>query len=305
MTVLGRLLQPLWEVSSEPIVVTGNERNPDDRSILYINQAFTDMTGYSSDEAMGQSWNMLHGETTDSDSIRISEEQLRAGLFEECVLQHYRKNGSVYRCAITRAPLVDLDGTSEYLISMYKLLSESNSTAADALQSRPVPLTIPMPLREFPDGKLPKHLPSHSELDALLELWREVRDAGALPNRGDFTLDVMKRWAPHLSIALVLLGGRFQFGLFGSELSKVYGRDLTGCFLDDLTPHDLWSVVTEHYRAVIRTGEPQFAPISVSNGRWYNEVSRLLLPLSGNGEVNFVMGADYKRDLRYTERSVQ
>ncbi|MDA0656559.1 MAG: PAS domain-containing protein [Proteobacteria bacterium] len=302
MTVLSRLLQPLWEISAEPIVVTGNEPNPDDRSILYINQAFTDMTGYSSGEAVGQSWSMLHGETTDHDIIRSSEEQLQAGQLREYELQHYRKNGSIYRCAITRAPLVDLDGTSEYLISMYKMLPEHGSAAADVQQNRSVPLTIPMPLREFPDGKLPQHLQSHSELDSLLELWQEVRDAGALPNRGDFTLDIMKQWAPHLSIALALPDGRFQFRLFGSELSNVYGRDLTGFFIDELTPHDLWSVVTEHYRAVIKTGEPLFAPISVSNGRWYNEVSRLLLPLSGNDDVNFVMGADYKRDLRYYEQ---
>lgn len=108
----------------------------------------------------------------------------------------------------------------------------------------------------------------------------------------------MTRWATHHSIAVVLPDGRFQFRLFGSELSNVYGRDLTGCFLDELTPLDLWAVVIEHYRDVVRTGEPLFAPISVSNGRWYNEVSRLLLPLSGNDEVNFVMGTDYKRDLR-------
>ena len=86
--------------------------------------------------------------------------------------------------------------------------------------------------------------------------------------------------------------------LFGSDLSNVYGRDLTGCFLNELTPHDLWTVVTEHYRAVVRTGEPLFAPISVSNRRWYNEVSRLLLPLSCNYQVHFVMGADYKRILQ-------
>jgi hypothetical protein len=39
MTVLQQLLQPLWEISSEPIAVTGNEQNPDGPSILYINQA--------------------------------------------------------------------------------------------------------------------------------------------------------------------------------------------------------------------------------------------------------------------------
>ena len=66
-----------------------------------------------------------------------------------------------------------------------------------------------------------RNLPSHPELEALMVLWREVRISGALPNRGDFTLDVMTRWATHLSIAVVLPDGRFQFRLFGSELSNV------------------------------------------------------------------------------------
>jgi hypothetical protein len=46
---------------------------------------------------------------------------------------------------------------------------------------------------------------------------------------------------------------------------------------------------------VVKTRQPLYAPISVSNGRWYTEVSRLLLPLSSNGNVNFVMGAEYQR----------
>jgi hypothetical protein len=119
-------------------------------------------------------------------------------------------------------------------------------------------------------------LSSHSELDALKALWVEVCGERALPNRRDFDLDVMKRWAPHVSVAVVTPDGRFQFRLFGTELANVYGRDLTGCFLDELTPDDLWLVVILHYQEVVRTRQPLFAPISVTNGRWYTEVSRLL-----------------------------
>ncbi len=54
MTILERLLQPVWEVSSEPIVVTGNEPDPKDRKILYVNQAFTRVNGYAKEEAIGR-----------------------------------------------------------------------------------------------------------------------------------------------------------------------------------------------------------------------------------------------------------
>jgi PAS domain S-box-containing protein len=298
MTILGKLLQPVWEVSSDPIVITGNESNTSDRSIVYVNQAFTRVTGYSSEEALGQSLSLLYGPETDSNSVRASEDQLRTGQSQEYELTHYRKDGSACECTITRAPLVDVDGTSEYIIAMWRVMSESSPVAtADRFQQPGmVPLTLPMPLQKLAPASQPRHLTSHPELDALKTLWLEVCGKRALPNRQDFDLAIMKRWAPHLSVAVAMPGGRFQFRLFGTRLTDVYGRDLTGSFLDELTPHDLWSVVIQHYREVVKTRQPIFAPISVSNGKWYTEVSRLLLPLSGNGEVNFVMGADYKRE---------
>jgi hypothetical protein len=48
--------------------------------------------------------------------------------------------------------------------------------------------------------------------------------------------------------------------------------DLCGCVLDDLTPKDLWSVVVMHYREVVRTRQPLFAPARVfSPGAGYTE----------------------------------
>jgi hypothetical protein len=176
-----------------------------------------------------------------------------------------------------------------------------SSIEQSALSEQPrggafVGLTLPMPLREYPSLLVPPHLTSHPELDALKGLWTTACGDRALPRRGDFDLDAVKRWAAQLSIATVTPDGRFKFRLFGTELARLYGRDLTGCILDDLAPKDLWSVVIMHYREVVRTRQPLFAPISIANGRWYNEVSRLLLPLADDGgAVAFVMAADYPR----------
>lgn len=297
MTVLERLLQPVWEVSSEPIIITSNEPDPKDRKILYVNQAFSQVNGYTKEEAIGRPLTLIHGPETDPAILRKSEQQLREGRSQEYALLHYRKDGSSYQCIVTRAPLVDADGKSEYLISIWRALPEDKPAVGDKVwQAGSVPLTIPMPLHELRPGHHPRHLQSHPELDALKELWIEVCGERALPSRRDFDLGVMKGWAPHVSIAVVTPEGRFQFRLFGTELAKVYGRDLTGCFLDELTPNDLWLVVILHYQEVVRTRQPLFAPISISNGRWYTEVSRLLLPLSTDSHVNFIMSADYKRD---------
>lgn len=298
MTVLEKLLQPVWEISSEPIMVTSNEPDPDSRRILYINEAFTRVNGYTKAEVIGLSPNILHGPDTDLSIVRTNEEQLRTGRSQEYDLLHRRKDGTAYECTVTRAPLVDVDGKSEYLIAMFRVIPRpiSDVVAQEIRETGAVPLTLPMPLFPLATTDYPQHLTSHPELDALEALWVQLRGQRALPSRRDFDLGIMKRWAPHLSVAVVTSSARFQFRLFGTELVNVYGRDLTGRFLDELTPHDLWSVVILHYREVVKTRKPLFCPLSVTNGRWYTEVSRLLLPLSGNGEVNFIMGADYRRE---------
>jgi hypothetical protein len=201
----------------------------------------------------------------------------------------------------TIAPLVEPDGSAHFLILIETehLPPEPVSMPnAEFDKGSIVPLFLPMPLEEFPAGHLPRHLVSHPELDAVQALWTRKRGDRLLPQRTDFDLATMSRWASHLSIATVMPKGQFQFRLFGTELARVYGQDLTGRFLDDLTPKDLWSVIVLHYQEVVSTLRPLFAPISVANGRWYTEVSRLLLPLASESDVNTaaaIMGVDYKR----------
>jgi PAS domain S-box-containing protein len=299
MVSFSNLLQPIWEVSPYPLAVTSYERDPQDRKFIYVNAAFTDVTGYTRDDAVGQPATLLHGPRTSPAVILECETNLLRGETHSSRLVHYRKDGSEYGCQVTIAPLVEPDGGEHFLI----VIEISSPLSSDMILNDDVapvgahvPLALPMPLKEYPDGRLPTHLRSHPELDALLALWTEMRRDRPLPLRTDFELSTVKRWASHLSIATVAPNGRFQFRLFGSELTRVYGRDLTGRFIDELTPKDLWGVIALHYHEVIGTREPLFAPISIANGRWYNEVSRLLLPLaSGNGAVGFILGADFVR----------
>jgi PAS domain S-box-containing protein len=301
MVSFNDLLQPIWEVSPYPIAVISYDRDPPDRKFVYVNSAFTVLTGYSKDEAVGQPATLLHGPRTSLDAIRECETKLARVETFASDLVHYRKDGSEYMCRVTIAPLLEPDGGQHFLIMIeipFNPLDESALNEDTAPAGATVPLALPMPLREYPDGQPPRHLRSHPELDALRAVWTERRGTRTLPLRMDFDLGTVKRWATNLSVATVAPNGRFQFRLFGSELTRVYGRDLTGRFLDELAPKDLWSVIIMHYHEVVGTREPLFAPISIANGRWYNEVSRLLLPLATErGTVGFVMGADYVRNV--------
>ena len=79
MTVLERLLQPVWEVSSEPIVVTSNEPDPKDRKILYVNQAFTRVNGYAKEEVVGRPLTLVHGPETDPATCERAKSSFERG----------------------------------------------------------------------------------------------------------------------------------------------------------------------------------------------------------------------------------
>lgn len=301
MPSLYMLVQPIWEVSPFSIAIIGYERAPQDRKIVYVNPAFVKLTGYSTSEALGKPAALLDGPAMDQATVEECETALGKGTPFTRPAKRYRKDGSEYLSRLTVAPLLEPDGRAAFLISMETdTLSSTHGELPRRRQrdSSLIPLTLPMPLKEYPPGQLPTHLSSHPELMALRNLWTSMSVNDEPPRRTRFDLETTKRWASHLSIAVVLPGGRFHFRLYGTDLERVYGRDLTDAYLDELSPADLWSVVILHYQMVVRTRQPLFAPISICNGRWYSEVSRLLLPLSSDDcPVAFIMGADYSRTI--------
>jgi PAS domain S-box-containing protein len=300
MLPFDKLVQPIWEISHHPIAVVSFEVDPEKRRFLYFNLAFAALTGYSRPDAIGRPAMLLDGPKTDPLSVAAREDALKRGLPHDVTLIHYRKDGSEYLAQATVAPLVEPDGSADYLLWFETEvpsphLVPGRGAAGDS--GAVVPLVLPMPLKEIPSGQLPQHLTAHPDLDALKTLWITVRGDRILPHRKEFDLKMVAQWAAHISIVTVTAAYRFQFRLFGTELAAVYGRDLTGRFLDELAPRDLWSVVVLQYQEVVRTRQPLFAPVSIANGRWYNEVSRLLLPLADGDDdkVAFIMGADYRR----------
>jgi PAS domain S-box-containing protein len=73
--------------------------------ILWVNDGFQDMTGYTPEEAIGQSPKFLQGRDTDPITRKEIREKIESrNIFKGKVL-NYRKNGEPYLCQVSIEPI--------------------------------------------------------------------------------------------------------------------------------------------------------------------------------------------------------
>jgi len=153
------------------------------------------------------------------------------------------------------------------------------------------------PLEEPPGYVLPRQT-SEPSICRLVEYWRSKCVEGRLPVRADidpvalpyilaniFLLDVLPEEQPCR---------RFRFRLFGTELVRVYGRNLTGrTFHDALEPGPADGAV-RHATRVVQERIPLFVAgktLHVKNKEWL-DFENCMLPLQDKGgAVNMILGA--------------
>ena len=105
-----------------PMVVS-NPRRPDNPIVL-ANQAFLDLTGYTSEEVLGRNCRFLQGPGTDKADIEAIRRGLAAG--DEHIdieLLNYRKDGSSFWNQLTISPVHDEQGALIYHFASQKDVS--------------------------------------------------------------------------------------------------------------------------------------------------------------------------------------
>lgn len=97
-------------INEAPIGVIITDPAREDNPIIYVNDAFVDMTGYPRDEALGRNCRFLQGEDTEPEAVA----ELRAGIEAErevvVELLNYRKDGEPFRNRVHVKPLRDDEG---------------------------------------------------------------------------------------------------------------------------------------------------------------------------------------------------
>jgi len=88
---LSAVFDALVENCFDSVMISeATPKNP----IVYVNKAFTDLTGYSTEEVLGKSPGLLQGSGTDASVLQRLHADMAAGRVFEGKAVNYRKDGS-------------------------------------------------------------------------------------------------------------------------------------------------------------------------------------------------------------------
>lgn len=89
------------------LILEPHPDNPRDIRVVFVNEAFTRLTGYSREEALGQSLAIMHGPKTDLNEVARIRAIRLAGKPFSSELIHYRKDGTPFWCEASCVPVFE------------------------------------------------------------------------------------------------------------------------------------------------------------------------------------------------------
>ena len=126
-----RMLAAAVENANDVILIT--EAEPIDLPgprVVYVNDAFTRMTGYTPEEILGRTPRILQGPGTNPETCAFLREKLQAWEPAEVELLNYRKDGTPFWSQLHIRPVADKDGWYTHWVSVQRDVTEHRDAEA-------------------------------------------------------------------------------------------------------------------------------------------------------------------------------
>jgi PAS domain S-box-containing protein len=120
-----KLLESVITNTNDAVVITdADTSDPDGPKIVFVNNAFTEMTGYSEEETLGKTLSMTHGPKTEKLALSILSKALENR--EACAIEmiNYKKNGEEFWMNMDMAPVSNGKGGYSLWIAIQRDVSE-------------------------------------------------------------------------------------------------------------------------------------------------------------------------------------
>lgn len=117
-----RIMQRSLEASSNAVVIT--DARGSGYPVVYVNPAFSQITGYSSDEVKNQSLGFLTGEDTADDDVELIKAAVREERSASVTIRSYRKDGTPFWNQLFISPVRDDYDEISHFIAVMNDISE-------------------------------------------------------------------------------------------------------------------------------------------------------------------------------------
>ena len=117
-----RLRQEAIESSNDGFVIA--DATLPDLPIIYVNQRFEELTGYTSDEILGRNCRFLQGADTDAETVTRFREALAAGTRFQGEVLNYCKDGSPFWNFLRISPVRNKNGEITHFIGLQTDITE-------------------------------------------------------------------------------------------------------------------------------------------------------------------------------------
>jgi len=111
-------------IDEAPVGITIADCSLPDRPLVYVNEAFETMTGYSADAALGRNCRYLQGPNTDPERVAALRRAIEAEESASVELLNYRANGETFWNRVDVAPLSGPDGEVTHYVGFQTDITE-------------------------------------------------------------------------------------------------------------------------------------------------------------------------------------
>lgn len=120
-----RLLSSAVTNTKDSVVITEVELvDNSGPKIIYVNEAFTKMTGYKASEVIGKTTKILHGPNTDHEELKKLNKAIEKWESCEITIANYKKNGEEFWNNFKISPVADEKGTYTHWIAIQRDVTE-------------------------------------------------------------------------------------------------------------------------------------------------------------------------------------
>ncbi len=252
--------------------------------IIYVNAAFTAVTGFSTSDVLGRSCRLLEGPETDPQAAAILRATLARGETYRGEILNYRKDGTSFWNALTVSPMRDDAGRVTHFVSVQR-----DVTAQRSLQDRLRFIALQDPLTGLANRRaLDQHLADRNACPAA---------AGKAVAVGIIDLDdfnIVNDSFGHEAgdVLLAKFAQRLRGGLRDSDFAARLGGDEFVVVLDNLDRNSAEEQLSGILQQLHQAVESDFALGPDANVRVSMSMGLSLCPPHGEAPVAILRQAD-------------